>query len=118
MIAAYPPEARGCSERIFRILQDRLPKELALAGIIAIAAANTFLATYWSQFNATFAPKNLGWTIPAHKHRYHFAKVQARVHEYSDRTLAIFHGSRCLSRYTATGELLDDVAGAKKKRAA
>ena len=32
-IAAYSPQARGRSERAFRTLQDRLPKELALAGI-------------------------------------------------------------------------------------
>jgi transposase len=38
-IAAYSPEARGRSERAFRTLQDRLPKELALAGITTIAAA-------------------------------------------------------------------------------
>ena len=47
-IAAYSPEARGRSERAFRTLQDRLPKELALAGITTIAAANRWLAeTYW-----------------------------------------------------------------------
>jgi len=43
--AAYLPEARGRSERAFRTLQDRLPKELALAGIsdmrFAIPAAET-----------------------------------------------------------------------------
>ena len=39
-IAAYSPEARGRSERAFRTLQDRLPKELALAGIVTIEAAN------------------------------------------------------------------------------
>lgn len=33
MIAAYSPEARGRSERMFRTHQERLPKELALAGI-------------------------------------------------------------------------------------
>src|SRR5215470_17738457 len=32
-IAAYSPEARGRSERMFGTLQDRLPKELKLAGI-------------------------------------------------------------------------------------
>lgn len=31
LIGAYSPEARGRSERAFRMLQDRLPKELALA---------------------------------------------------------------------------------------
>ncbi len=55
-IAAYSPEARGRSERAFRTLQDRLPKELALAGITTIAAANRWLAeTYWPAHNAVFA---------------------------------------------------------------
>jgi len=55
-IAAYSPEARGRSERAFRTLQDRLPKELALAGVTTIAAANRWLAeTYWPAHNAAFA---------------------------------------------------------------
>jgi hypothetical protein len=37
-------------------LQDRLPKEPALAGITTIAAANRWLAeTYWPAHNAAFA---------------------------------------------------------------
>src|SRR5215204_1204073 len=43
-IPAYSPEARGRSERMFSTLQDRLPKELALAGIADIQAANRFIA--------------------------------------------------------------------------
>ena len=55
-IAAYSPQARGRSERAFRTLQDRLPKELALAGITTIEAANRFLAeTYLPAHNAAFA---------------------------------------------------------------
>jgi transposase len=55
-IAAYSPEARGRSERAFRTLQDRLPKELALAGITDVDAANRWLAeTYIPQHNAAFA---------------------------------------------------------------
>jgi hypothetical protein len=55
-IAAYSPAARGRSERAFRTLQDRLPKELALAGITTISAANRWLAeTYWPAHNAAFA---------------------------------------------------------------
>lgn len=38
-IPAYSPEARGRSERMFATLQDRLPKELELAGIVGIEAA-------------------------------------------------------------------------------
>ena len=55
-IAAYSPEARGRSERAFRTLQDRLPKELRIAGIAGIDAANRWLAeTYLPAHNARFA---------------------------------------------------------------
>ena len=43
LISAYSPEARGRSARAFRTRQDRLPKELALAGITERAAANWYL---------------------------------------------------------------------------
>jgi len=55
-IAAYSPEARGRSERAFRTLQDRLVKELALAGITTVEAANRFIAeVYLPEHNARFA---------------------------------------------------------------
>lgn len=56
-IASYSPEARGRMERAFRTLQDRLPKELRLAGIGAdVAAANHFIRTvYLPAHNARFA---------------------------------------------------------------
>ena len=55
-IAAYSPQARGRSERLFRTLEDRLPKELALAGITEIDAANAWLrALYLPAHNARFA---------------------------------------------------------------
>jgi hypothetical protein len=55
-IAAYSPEARGRSERAFRTLQDRLPKEFRLAAISGIDAANRWLAeTYIPAHNARFA---------------------------------------------------------------
>ena len=55
-IAAYSPQARGRSERVFRTLQDRLTKELALAGISTIEAANAYLSdVYISAHNARFA---------------------------------------------------------------
>jgi transposase len=55
-IAAYSPEARGRCERAFRTLQDRLPKELALAGITTALAANRFLReVYLGEHNDRFA---------------------------------------------------------------
>jgi transposase len=57
-IPAYSPEARGRCERAFRTLQDRLPKELALAGITTVAAANAFIRErYLPAHNVRFAVK-------------------------------------------------------------
>ena len=55
-IAAYSPQARGRSERAFQTLQERLVKELALAGITTVAAANTFIReVYLPEHNARFS---------------------------------------------------------------
>ena len=65
-IAAYSLQARGRSERPFGTpafagagsLQDRLVKELALAGIATVAAANDFIRdVYIPAHNARFAAK-------------------------------------------------------------
>ena len=55
-IAAYSPEARGRSERMFGTLQDRLVKELALTRITTVAAANRWIReVYLPDHNARFA---------------------------------------------------------------
>ena len=144
MIPAYSPEARGRSERAFRTLQDRLPKELQAAGITTLAQANRFLqrafiraynrefAVPAAEHGSAFVPwvgsnlkdilclqeervvrpdncvtyQNQLLQIPADRHRCHYVKAKVRVHEYPDRSLAIFHGPRCLARYHANGKEL------------
>jgi transposase len=55
-IGAFSPQARGRSERTFGTLQDRLLKELTLAGITDIEAANAFIRDrYLPEHNARFA---------------------------------------------------------------
>ena len=55
-IAAYSPEARGRSERLFQTLQDRLVNELALAAVTTVEAANRFIRdVYVPAHNARFA---------------------------------------------------------------
>ena len=57
-IAAYSPQARGRSERAFGTLQNRLVKELSLAGITEIEAANRFIEeSYLPDHNRRFATK-------------------------------------------------------------
>jgi len=56
MIAAYSPEARGRSERMFETHQGRLPNELALKGITAMKEANRYLKDHYQpEFNKEFA---------------------------------------------------------------
>ena len=55
-ITAHSPQAKGRVERSFETAQDRLVKELRLAGIGDIATANGFLEEkYMPQANAKFA---------------------------------------------------------------
>jgi hypothetical protein len=57
-IAAYSPQARGRSERMFATLQDRLIKELALTGLSDVEKANAWLKQVWLRaHNARFAIK-------------------------------------------------------------
>ena len=57
-IAAYSPQARGRSERPFQTLQDRLVKELALAKIETITAADAFMRdVFIPDYNTRFAVK-------------------------------------------------------------
>ncbi len=55
-IAAYSPQARGRSERMFGTLQERLPKELSLFGITTMAEANRYIREiYLPMHNDLFA---------------------------------------------------------------
>ena len=55
MIAAYSPEARGRSERMFGTLQKRLPLELKSEGITNMSDANEFLKyKFLPEFNRRF----------------------------------------------------------------
>ncbi len=55
MIHAHSPQAKGRVERLFKTFQDRLIKEMRLAGIATIEEANRFLARYLPIYNRRFA---------------------------------------------------------------
>ncbi len=57
ILCANSSEAKGRVERANRTLQDRLVKELRLAGISDIDAGNAFLPGFIDRFNAQFAKK-------------------------------------------------------------
>ena len=55
VICADSPQAKGRVERAHKTLQDRLVKELRLAGISTIEAANAFLPAFMADYNVRFA---------------------------------------------------------------
>jgi len=55
IIHAHSPQAKGRVERLFRTFQDRLIKELRLAGVATLDVANRFVATYLPIYNRRFA---------------------------------------------------------------
>lgn len=55
VITAHSPQAKGRVERKHAVCQDRLIKEMRLAGINSIDAANAFLSSWIDPFNEKFA---------------------------------------------------------------
>jgi len=87
MIFANSPQAKGRVERGFRTHQDRLVKELRLAGISDMEAANEFLETYIPEHNAKFAvaPASRG---DAHRSLLHAHKLEGILCSKLNRTVA------------------------------
>ena len=54
LIAAHSPQAKGRVERLFKTVQDRLVKELRLADIATLEAANRFLEEWLPIYNRRF----------------------------------------------------------------
>lgn len=66
-IAAYSPQAKGRVERSFETDQDRLVKELRLAKVTTMQAANRFLEKeYWPEWNERFA-RSLEGVVDLHR---------------------------------------------------
>jgi transposase len=70
VIHAHSPAAKGRIERLFQTLQDRLVKELRLAGASSLAEANQVLQRYLPLYNQRFRvqaaqPTDLHRRVPA-----------------------------------------------------
>jgi hypothetical protein len=42
--------------------------------------------------------------LPQSPLRAHYVKARVRVHQYPDAALAVFHGPRCIARFSADGQ--------------
>ncbi len=83
-ITAHSPQAKGRIERLWATLQDRLTKELRLAGMTTLQDANAFLPSFMTRYNARFArpahdPDSAWVPLPAiFDHAYYFAVRETR----------------------------------------
>ncbi|MFH1288200.1 MAG: hypothetical protein ABII25_05835 [bacterium] len=92
-ITAYSAEAKGRVERMFQTLQDRLVKELRLAGITTIEEANKFLEAYIPKFNARFA------VVPKRKKNLH-KKLSKTIKEKLPQIFSIQNTRKVNNDYT------------------
>lgn len=92
-ITAHSPQAKGRVERMFETLQDRLVKELRLAGITTIEEANKFLEKYIPKFNAKFA------VVPNRRKNLH-KKIDKQTREKLPQIFSIQNNRKVNNDYT------------------
>lgn len=88
LIPAHSPQAKGRVERLFKTFQDRVIKEMRLADVSTLDAANQFLQGYLPIYNRRFAVQ------PAQAADLHRPRPASRD---LDRSLCI-KTTRCLRR--------------------
>ena len=92
-IPAYSPQAKGRIERLWSTLQDRLTKELRLAGITTLEEANAFLPGFIERFNARFAkqpqdPQSAWVPLPADLDRHYYFAIRETRKVRSDHCIS------------------------------
>jgi hypothetical protein len=88
LIPAHSPQAKGRVERLFKTFQDRVVKELRLAGVSTLEAANRFLDGYLPIYNQRFAVQP-AQAVDLHRPR--------PAHRELDRSLCL-KTTRCLRK--------------------
>lgn len=104
LILALSPQAKGRVERLFETLQDRLIKELALAGVKTIDEGNRFLASWLPGFNRKFSvrpanPKSAYRPLPNHLRLGLIFSIQEERIVRADNTIS-FRGQEYLLHQT------------------
>src|SRR5450756_2277588 len=92
-IPAYSPQAKGRIERLWGTLQDRLTKELRLAGIKTLEEANAFLPDFTPRYNARFAkapqdPNSACVMLPAYLDTNYYVAVRETRKVHSDHCIS------------------------------
>jgi hypothetical protein len=98
VILALSPQAKGRVERANGILQDRLVKEMRLAGISTLKDANAFLPGFIKTYNNKFGKKPQS-SINAHKpieSEHDLERILCMHHERKiTKDLMVYWGGKC-----------------------
>jgi hypothetical protein len=87
-ISAHSPQAKGRIERFFETAQDRLVKELRIAGICTLDAANEYVAgTFLADWEQRFTTKPAN-TTDAHRPLTELHNLAASLSHVETRTVA------------------------------
>ena len=96
VIHADSPQAKGRVERLFKTLQDRLVRDMRLAGIKSIEVANEFLKTYLPKHNRKFK-KQAASEVDLHRTALHSRELDRILCIKEERTVrndfTIMHNS-------------------------
>ncbi len=93
LITAHSPQAKGRVERLFGTLQDRMVKEMRLAGIKTMDEANEFLKIYIPKFNEKFT------VVPNKKADLH-KKVGKKIQEKLPQIFSVQNARKINNDYT------------------
>ncbi len=112
VIHAQSPQAKGRIERLFRTFQDRLIKEMRLAGVRTKEEANRFLETYLPKYNLRFSVKareqsNLHRPAPRDQELRFILSVQTKRGVRNDNTIR--HETKLYQLKLKTGKPLKEV---------
>lgn len=98
IITAHTPQAKGRVERLFETLQDRLVKELRLANVTTVEAANAFLRNVFiPRFNGQFS------VVPKDANNLH-RSLTSKEHTTLDATFSIQHSRVIRNDFTLSYE--------------
>lgn len=113
-IPAHSPQAKGRIERLWGTLQDRLTKEMRLAGVMTLEDANAFLPEFLIRFNERFSQPptdpNSAWEPFGERDAaYYFSTQESRVVK-ADHTVAwkgrVFQIRRTAGQLALAGKTL------------
>lgn len=123
VIYAHSPQAKGRIERLYQTLQDRLVKELRLANVSDIKAANAFLPAYLAGHNQRFAkdpkdPVNIHRPLTADDNIDRVFQIQEYRHlsktltcQYKNKAYQIHHDKANYTLSNAKITVLEDRSG-------